>query len=271
MRAARWHQFGHRLGAIGLGAIAAPLIAATMTFGAPSDARAQNQQQDPRAHKKPPPKAAPVRPAFKGAVKGPVPLNRNVVVPGMRPGFRRGPMFGPGALPQNARTIPNGVNPRFRAPGAFVARDPRGFSKGLSAGPGLTKGLGPGLGPAGPNGRAASVGPGNRGFGGQSRIGNIQATRGLGLPGSRGFTNRDPRMRAVNAVTPQLRQGQRFTHRTEMFAVRARMPRFPLPGERNFTGIPPVNETRFVTAEMVCQWGPNMTQAGIEAIARRHN
>ena len=75
----------------------------------------------------------------------------------------------------------------------------------------------------------------------------------------------------MNGATPQLRQVQRFSHRTEMFAVRARMPVFPLPGERNFTGVPPVAETRYVAAEMVCQWGADMSPQAIEEVARRHN
>ena len=67
-----------------------------------------------------------------------------------------------------------------------------------------------------------------------------------------------------------MRQVQRFSHRGEMLAIRARMPRFPLPGERNFTGIPPVSETRFVPVEMVCHWGEISPQR-IEEIARQHN
>jgi subtilisin family serine protease len=125
---------------------------------------------------------------------------------------------------------------------------------------------------AGPNAR----GPANRGQrfnavnrGPNARFGNRFGNQGRF--GQRGFTNRDPRMRAVNGATPQMRQGQRFSHQREMFAVRARMPVYPLPGERNFTGIPPVSETRFVNTEMVCQWGPDMSQQAIEEIARRHN
>ena len=119
----------------------------------------------------------------------------------------------------------------------------------------------------GPNSRFGNT-PGNRAFG------NQPGSRALGGPGSRGFTHRDPRMRAVNAATPQLRQVQRFTHRSEMFAIRARMPRYPLPGERNFTGVPPVGETRFVTTEMVCQWGPDISpqrDRGDRAPAQPHD
>jgi subtilisin family serine protease len=49
------------------------------------------------------------------------------------------------------------------------------------------------------------------------------------------------------------------------------MPRYPLPGERNFTGVPPVGETRFVTTEMVCQFGPDVSLPVIAETARRHN
>jgi hypothetical protein len=105
-----------------------------------------------------------------------------------------------------------------------------------------------------PNARSANVGPANR-------LGNQP----------RGFTNRAPHLRAVNAATPQMRQAQRFTHRSEMVAWRNRMPRYPLPGERNFTGVPPAGETRFAAAEMVCQWGPDITPQRIEEIARQHD
>src|SRR5215831_9599712 len=99
MRAARLKHFRHRLGTI-----AAALIAAAVAFGVATDSRAQNQQ-DPHAQKKAAPKAPVVRAPIKGAIKGPVPFNRNVVVPGMRPGLPHGPMPGPNALPQNARTL----------------------------------------------------------------------------------------------------------------------------------------------------------------------
>jgi subtilisin family serine protease len=148
--------------------------------------------------------------------------------------LRKGPV-GP------AGVGPNRFGPRG-GPG-FASRDPRltTFNRG-------------------PNPRFGNQALGNQGRLGQGRLGQ-----------PRGFTNRDPRLRAVNAASPQLRQTQRFTHRNEMRALRARMPTYPLPGERNFTGIPPVGERRFVDTEMVCQWGPDMTQAHIEDIARQHN
>ena len=77
--------------------------------------------------------------------------------------------------------------------------------------------------------------------------------------------------RAVNAATPQLRQTQRLTHRNEIQATRARLPLRPFPGERNFTGVPPADETRYLTTEVMFNAGPNVTQAQIDAFARRHN
>ncbi len=116
---------------------------------------------------------------------------------------------------------------------------------------------------------------GNRGrnqFGNRGGFGN-QGNRAFGNNQfrPRGFTDRNPMFRAVNARTPQMRMTQRFSHRNEMFAVRNRMPVFPLPGERGFSGIPPVAETRYIAAEMVCQWGPDITPQRIEEIARQHN
>jgi subtilisin family serine protease len=148
----------------------------------------------------------------------------------------RGPL-GPGG-PQGAHIGPN-ANPGMHRPG-FANRDPR-FN--------------------GAGNRAFGNQPGNRALGNQQGRFNQ----------ARGFTNRDPRLRAVNGATPQMRQGQRFSHRSEMLSVRARMPVYPLPGERNFTGVPPVAETRYLNTEMVCQWGPDITEARIEEVAREHN
>src|SRR5438045_2831352 len=134
MRAARWLHFRH-----GFGAIAAALIAAAISFTAIGDSRAQNPPPDKRAQKKPPAKPV-VRAPIRGAIKGPVLPNRNVITPGARP-FPRGPLPG---LPQNARTIPNGVNPNavnpnLRGPGGFAARDPRTPGKRFTPGPGMPK------------------------------------------------------------------------------------------------------------------------------------
>jgi hypothetical protein len=273
-------RFGSRAGAV-----AAALVITAVGLGPIGSSHAQNSPKEQRAKKAPP-------------VKGPVqPLRK--VAPGAIPGANRigmpprGPTLGPNALPQNAR-VPINVNPNIKTfhkgPATALpgARDPRpnALGKGLANSKSLTpnalKGPNAGKAPNAASTKAANVGPGSR-FGNNapgnrmpgapgSRFGNnAPGSRALGGPGSRGFTHRDPRLRVVNAATPQLRQVQRLTHRTEMFALRALMPRYPLPGERNFTGVPPRDETRFVSTEMVCQWGPDMSPQAIEEIARRHN
>jgi subtilisin family serine protease len=54
-----------------------------------------------------------------------------------------------------------------------------------------------------------------------------------------------------------------------MFTARLRLPFKPLPGERGFTGVPAVGETRFVSTEMMFRAGPNASPQAVEAAARR--
>jgi subtilisin family serine protease len=224
-------------------AVAAALIVAAVALGPPGNSHAQNLPKDHRAQKKGPPAKGPV--PVQPLRKGPMAVGPNRMMP------QHGPALGPGAA-QGARVAP-GMQPAMKGPG--------------SANPAMK---GPGFANRDPRSNAFNQNP-------NARFGNQQGNRALGNQlgnrgnQPRGFTNRDPRMRAVNAATPQMRQVQRFTHRSEMLSVRNRMPVFPLPGERNFTGVPPVTENRYVNTEMVCQWGPDMTQAGIEEIARQHN
>ena len=233
-------------------------------FALSGKSHAQYAPNDPRAQKKaPPPAKGPMQQGRKG------PMGNAAVGPNrMGP---RGQMLGAGG-PQ-AQQPSTGVHPNMRGPG-IANRDPRAIHSTKVRDERVGNQT-PGQGRLGNQGRFGNQ-PGNQGRfgnqpGGQGRFGNqAQGNQGrFGQP--RGFTNRDPRLRSVNAATPQMRQTQRFSHRNDMLAFRARLPTFPLPGERNFTGIPPVAETRFVTTEMVCQWGPDITQAQIAEIARQHN
>jgi hypothetical protein len=288
MGPSRHRTFGSRAGAV-----AAALLVLAAAFGPVGSSYAQNPPKEQRARKALPLKG-PVHPLRKGAVGNPALAPNRALVPN-RLGIPRGQALGPSALPQGARTAPITTNPNIKSfnkgPGTALpvtpgARDPRAPGKGLAntksltpnatKSPNAAKSLNPNAArsPNAANTKAANVGPGSR-FGnspGNRAFGSNQpGSRALGGPGSRGFTHRDPRLRVVNAATPRMRQVQRFTHRSEMFALRAQMPRFPLPGERNFTGVPPAGETRFVTTEMVCQWGPDMSPQAIEEIARRHD
>lgn len=256
-------------------AIAAALFVVAGAFALSGASHAQNAPNDPRAQKKQQQPKGPMPQMRKGpmgnAVVGPNRMGPRGLIPGtLGPAGRQlGPNVAPNmrgpAGPPGQHAVP-GAQPNMRGPG-LANRDPRANALGKGPNPGAQGRFGnqtPGQGrfgnQPGNQGRFGNR-PGNQGrFGNQNRFGQ-----------PRGFTNRDPRLRAVNAATPQMRQTQRFTHRSDMLSFRARLPTFPLPGERNFTGIPPVAETRFVTTEMVCQWGPDFTQAQIEEIARQHN
>ncbi len=274
----------HRAFTSRAGAVAAALLVMAIGVGPIGSSHAQVAPKDQRARKAPPPKGL-VQPLRKGTVGNPALTPHRALGPN-RLGAPRGQALGPNALP-SARTAPITTHPNIRnfnkgpstaSPAIPGARDPRALGKGpastKSLTPNATKSPNAAKSHNAANTKAANVGPGAR-FGntpGNRALGSSQpGSRALGGPGSRGFTNRDPRMRVVNAATPQMRQVQRFTHRNEMFAIRAQMPRYPLPGERNFTGVPPAGETRFVTTEMVCQWGPDMSLQAIDEIARRHD
>ena len=247
-------------------AIAAAVFVAASAVALSGESHAQYAPNDPRAQKKaPPPGKGPTQQGRKGPM-GNAAVGPNRMGPRGMPGTQ-GPRGPQGQQPSAS------VHPNMRGPG-IANRDPRAnpFNKGPNERVGNQT---PGQGRLGNQGRFGNQ-PGGQGRfanppGNQGRFGNqAQGNQGrFGQP--RGFTNRDPRLRSVNAATPQMRQTQRFSHRNDMLAFRARLPTFPLPGERNFTGIPPVAETRFVTTEMVCQWGPDITQAQIAEIARQHN
>jgi subtilisin family serine protease len=76
-------------------------------------------------------------------------------------------------------------------------------------------------------------------------------------------------MRAFNARTPADFRRFEAVHRQALFAQRALLPVRPLPFERGFTGVPPVDERRFVSNEMVFRVGAGIPQDRVDAVARR--
>jgi hypothetical protein len=60
-----------------------------------------------------------------------------------------------------------------------------------------------------------------------------------------------------------------FNHRDPMAFAHGGFQRRPLPGQPGFTGVPPVGETRFRSAEMVFHVNPNVSPQAVEAAARR--
>src|SRR5712671_2135457 len=73
------------------------------------------------------------------------------------------------------------------------------------------------------------------------------------------------------AVTANLVERQRIVaeHRRDLMTWRLALPRRALPGERGFTGVPPVGETRFVSTEMMFRAGPNVSQQSVNEAAQR--
>jgi hypothetical protein len=74
----------------------------------------------------------------------------------------------------------------------------------------------------------------------------------------------------MRAATPVLRLQLRADHRRELLSVRRLLPVRLLPGERGFTAVPPVNETRLVSTEMVFRVGPNVSPQALQAAMQRH-
>ncbi len=74
----------------------------------------------------------------------------------------------------------------------------------------------------------------------------------------------------MRAATPVLRLQLRADHRRELLSVRRLLPVRLLPGERGFTAVPPVGETRLVSSEMVFRIGPNVSPQALQAAMQRH-
>ena len=61
----------------------------------------------------------------------------------------------------------------------------------------------------------------------------------------------------------------RADHRLAIVAAQRLLPPRPLPGQRGFTGVPPVGETRFVSTELMLRIGPNVSRQSLDDTARR--
>ncbi len=81
---------------------------------------------------------------------------------------------------------------------------------------------------------------------------------------------RNPFTKAGRPATIGARLRLRADHRTQLLAARRLLPQRPYPGQRGFTGVPPVGETRFISTEMVLQVGPNVSRQAVEAAMARH-
>jgi Subtilase family len=176
--------------------------------------------------------------------------------------------------------------PRFAAPKAGVpnASMPKAGTPNASApkiaDPKSTAAINPARTPAGAGspaigGRAAAFGKGNNrlgpGLNGPAGNGQGRAAFGRNALAARGPLNGRPlNGRGLPSQrSPVEARRMELAHRSELMALRSRLPFRPLPGERGFTGVPPAGETRFVTREMVFHVGANVSRQAVDDVARR--
>src|SRR5207249_4340278 len=98
---------------------------------------------------------------------------------------------------------------------------------------------------------------------GKNLLGKATDTKGTVL--GKGIDPKTAFSGPMRAATPVLRLQLRADHRRELLSVRRLLPVRLLPGERGFTAVPPVNETRLVSSEMVFRVGPNVSPQALQA------
>jgi subtilisin family serine protease len=177
-------------------------------------------------------------------------------------------------------TAPKSTAPRLAAPKAAMpkAAMPNAASPKI-AGPKSTAAINPARTPTGAGnpaigGRAAAFGKDNNkgnnrlapGFNRSAGIGQGRGAFGRNVLNGRGALGGRG---APNLRSPVEARRMELAHRSELMAQRSRLPYRPLPGERGFSGVPPVGETRFVTREMVFHVGGNVSRQAVDDVARR--
>ncbi len=85
-----------------------------------------------------------------------------------------------------------------------------------------------------------------------------------GSPGARAYHAAFASRAAMQAY-----ERHRTEHRSAILAARSRLPPHPLPGERGFTGVPPVGEKRFVSQELVFHVAPTVSRETVDNVARK--
>ena len=187
------------------GAVAAALLVAAIGVRRRSAHRARKSQPKDHARaEEAPPAKGPVQPLRKGAIgnaAGPAEPRR---------AFRAADRSGRRAAAERPHRRRRSRSPGFSNRARRASRRRGAAAHARQGAPIPRIGSGPSaraFGTPAAAMRAFGNQPGNRAFGNQP--GRLAASAIAAEP--RGFTNRDPRMRAVNAATPQLRQVQRFT------------------------------------------------------------
>jgi hypothetical protein len=184
---------------------------------------------------------------------------------------------GQDAVRERVSNAPNNANlGGTRNPGQNAVRDriggaPNNAARNTPANAALGDRLNRGA--TGPNRLGNTPGNPNRLGANQGRLGPNQNRLGANANLSAGNRSaavlRSGARRDLSRMAPRDYQRLRIDHRRSIVLARSRLPQRPLPFERGFTGVPPVNETRFVSTEMVFQAGPNVSQQTLADVARR--
>jgi hypothetical protein len=116
----------------------------------------------------------------------------------------------------------------------------------------------------------AKIDPKNAALGKNNPTTNNQLRSGPGVQQNQALRNGINRA----ALDPRrLVERQRFfvDHRRALIATQMRLPQRIMIGQPGFTGVPPREERRYVSTEMMFHVGPDVTRAQVEEVARRHN
>jgi hypothetical protein len=199
---------------------------------------------------------------------------------GFRPNGLRPGDLGPDHLRQDAvgpnPAGPNGPEPGSRAD-AVVGPEPRREGAIPAEGRPLEFNRA-NLNPAerGPQLQRLQPNPSGRGPAGLQRQGAGALAPNAGArepfqrgPADAGFARRAMAERALQG--PGRFGGGPFAGRFQPRPFAGLIARRPMIGERGFTGVPPVGETRFLTNEMVFHVPPNVSPQAVDSVARRLN
>ncbi len=185
-----------------------------------------------------------------------------------------------GVLPKGL-ALPNGAAlPKNTAlPNSAVLPKGTALSKGTDLGKGTALAKGADLGKGSPLAKGTDLGKGAP-LGKGTDLGKGAALPKSIRPGGNAIqpaalSNRSTtnplagQRRDLSKLSTQDYRRVQVDHRRSILLARSLLPLRPLPGQRGFTGVPPVGETRFVSNEMVFQVGPNVSQQTIDNAARR--
>jgi hypothetical protein len=232
-------------------------LAAAIGIGVVSDAAAIDPPENPRKVKQTPPaKGAPPRP--RAIPRGVAPLSKSLPVGDRTIAPKATTLPGGAALPKGAalrdgaghrpepnRLAPNAVGPNRLAPNVANRPGPQQPTPNRLA----------------PNRLTPNQLPPNR-------FGAVQPLP-RGLANRPAFSPRIAQFRALPQTLPRERLQFRLQHRQSILLARSLVPYRPLPGERGFTGVPAVDERRYVSNEMVFQVGAGVSQQTVEGVAGR--